>query len=131
MDDPGALADAVGDMSQGLDYCEVATDPPLSATGLRLGYTETGFDELARLLGDERVTVGGLEAVLVRGEGACYLHTYLWSTRAEGRGPVQTEAVVTARTCAAARSAASAVVVAADREPDGAGSVAELLTRAG
>ncbi len=131
VDDPGALVDAVGDMSQGLDYCEVATDPPLSATGLRLDYSETGFDELARLLGGERVMIGGLGAVLVRGEGVCYLHTYLWSTHAEGRGSVQTEAVVTARTCTAARSAASAVVAAADREPDVAGSVAELLTRAG
>lgn len=131
VDDPGALADSGGDISQGLDYCEVATDPPFSATALRLDYNPTGFDELARLLGDERVRVGGLEAVLVRsGRWLCFLHTYLWSTKAEGSGRVQTEAVVSARTCAAARSVASAVVAAADREPDAAGSVAELLTRA-
>lgn len=130
--DPATLVDAVGDMSQGLDHCEVATGAVLSRTAISLGYTETSFDEMVPLIGGEVVSVNGHDAVLNPGEsGLCYLHTYLWSTSAEGRGDVESEAVISASTCKEARTVAASVVTAAGHEPASPGSVSDLLTQGG
>jgi len=130
--DPATLVDAVGDMSQGLDHCEVAAGAVLSRTAISLGYTETSFDEMARLIGGEIVSVNGQDAVLNPGQGGlCYLHTYLWSTSAEGRGDVESEAVISASTCKEARTVAASVVTAADQEPASPSSVSDLLTHGG
>jgi hypothetical protein len=131
--DPATLLDAVGEMTQGLDHCEVATGAVLSRTAISLGYTETPFDEMARLIGGDTVSVNGQDAVIDPGEGGgtCYLHTYLWSTSAEGRGDVEAEAVISASTCKEARTVAVSVVTAAAQEPASPGSVSDLLTHAG
>ena len=130
--DPATLVDAVGEMTQGLDHCEVATGAVLSRTAISLGYTETSFDEMARLIGGEIVSVNGQDAVLNPGEGGlCHLHTYLWSTSAEGRGDVEAEAVISASTCKEARAVAASVATAAGQEPASPGSVSDLLTHGG
>lgn len=127
--DSTMLVDAAGTMSQGLDHCQVATGAVLSRTGIRLGYTDAPFDETARLVGGPIVSVNGQDAVLNPGRGGpCLLHTYLWSTSAEGRGDVHAEAVISAATCKEARNVAASVVTAAGRQPAAPGSVSDLLT---
>lgn len=132
-DDPDLLLDAVGDMSQGLDFCEVATGAAvLARTRLSLDYTQMPFDEMARILKGDRSTVVGQDVVTTdRTKGVCFLHTYLWPSRPQGQGKVWTEAVISAATCGEARTVAGAVITAADREPTSPGSVADLLAATG
>lgn len=130
--DPATLVDAVGDMTEGLDHCEVGTGAVLARTAISLGYTEASFESMARLTGGEVVSVDGQDAVINPGQsGLCYLHTYLWSTSAEGRGDVAAEAVISASTCQEARTVGAAVVTAAGRGPASPGSVSDLLVRSG
>ncbi|WP_139621295.1 hypothetical protein [Nocardioides albidus] len=131
VDDPATLVDTSGGSSQGLDHCEITTGPATSRNELSLQYAEVRFTDLARRLGGNRVRIAGRDAVLVRGDGTCYLHSYLWPTRAEGRGRAHTEAVLSAGTCAEARSVAREVVAASATEPDRPRPVADLLTRGG
>ena len=131
VDDPTVLVDAAGEMTQGLDHCEVGTEPATARTRLTLGDTQMPFDRMAQLLKGERLTVAGQDAVTTTsGPGACYLHTYLWSTELEGRGRVDTEATIAAASCGEARDVAVAVIGAAAEEPAAPGSVADLLVPA-
>ncbi|WP_299930298.1 hypothetical protein [uncultured Nocardioides sp.] len=124
--DSSLLVDAVG-TSEGLDHCEVATGAVLARTTLSLDYTPMSFDELVRRLDGDRVTLAGQDAVVVPDGQTCFVHTYLWESDAEGRGPLRTDAVVHAETCREAQRVTATVIEAAGREPAPAGSVAELL----
>jgi hypothetical protein len=128
--DPGTLVDAVGDMTQGLDHCEVSTGAVLARTTLSIDYARTPLAQVARLLDGELVTVAGQDAVVSAGESGCYVHTYLWSTRAEGRGKVGAQAILRAATCEEARNTAADVVEAAAEEPPAPTDLAELLVPA-
>ena len=55
------------------------------------------------------------------------MHTYLWESDAEGRGPLRTDAVVHAETCKEAQRVAATVIEASRREPAAPGSLSELL----
>lgn len=127
--DASLLVDGVGGPSEGLDHCEIARGAILARTTLGLDYTSMSFDELVRRLDGDRVRLAGRNAVVVRGEQTCFVHTYLWESDAEGRGPLRTDAVVHAATCTKARRVAATVITAAGREPAAPGSVSELLAR--
>lgn len=124
------LVDGVGGPSEGLDHCEIASGAILARTTLGLDYAATPFDEVVRRLGGQRVRLAGQDAVVVSGGQTCFVHTYLWESDAEGRGPLHTDAVVHAETCKEAKRVAGSIIEAAGREPAAAGSVSELLVRA-
>lgn len=124
------LVDGVGGSSEGLDHCAMASGSILARTTLRLDYTPVAFDELVRRLGGDRVRLAGQDAAVARGGQACFVHTYLWESDAEGRGPLSTDAVVRAATCTEARRVTAAVIDAAGRAPAAPGSVSELLLSA-
>lgn len=128
--DSSLLVDGVGGPSEGLDHCEIASGAILARTTLGLDYTPTTFDELVRRLGGDRARLAGQDAVVVRGGQSCFVHTYLWESDAEGRGPLHTDAVVRAANCKEAHRVTATVIEAAGREPAAAGSLSELLVRA-
>ena len=127
--DGSLLVDGVGDPSEGMDHCEIASGAILARTTLGLDYTPTPFDELVRRLDGERVTLADQDAVVVPGGQTCFVHTYLWESDAEGRGPLRTDAVVHAETCKEAQRVAATVIEASGREPAAPGSLSELLLR--
>ncbi len=114
--DDSLLVDDVGEITaRGLDHCEVATGPVLARTSLGLDYSRVPFDELVRLLVGDPIRLAGQDAVVRDGQ-TCFVHTYLWTSAAEGRGPVRTEAVVHAGTCREAERVTAAVIRAARRD---------------
>ena len=127
--DGSLLVDGVGGPSEGMDHCEIASGAILARTTLGLDYTPTPFDELVRRLDGERVTLADQDAVVVPGGQTCFVHTYLWESDAEGRGPLRTDAVVHAETCKEAQRVAATVIEASRREPAAPGSLSELLVR--
>ena len=127
--DGSLLVDGVGGPSEGMDHCEIASGAILARTTLGLDYTPTPFDELVRRLDGERVTLADQDAVVVPGGQTCFVHTYLWESDAEGRGPLRTDAVVHAETCKETQRVAATVIKASQREPAAPGSLAELLLR--
>ena len=127
--DGSLLVDGVGGPSEGMDHCEIASGAILARTTLGLDYTPTPFDELVRRLDGERVTLADQDAVVVPGGQTCFVHTYLWESDAEGRGPLRTDAVVHAETCKEAQRVAATVIEASGREPAPPGSLSELLLR--
>ena len=127
--DGSLLVDGVGGPSEGMDHCEIASGAILARTTLGLDYTPTPFDELVRRLDGERVTLADQDAVVVPGGQTCFVHTYLWESDAEGRGPLRTDAVVHAETCKETQRVAATVIEASQREPAAPGSLAELLVR--
>ena len=115
--DPDLLVDRAGTGPQGLDRCELASGPVLARSGLSIDYTSTPFAEMARLVEGDRVELAGQDAVVNRGRTACFVHTYLWETDAEGRGTVHAEAVARAADCREARDLTRVVIEGAAGEP--------------
>lgn len=128
VDEPDLLVDAAGPLSQGLDHCALEAGPVLARTGLDIDYTPLPFDRLAQLLRGARVTVAGRDAVVSESGTGCFVHTYLWESRARGhRDEVSAEAVVRARDCREARRVTGELIAAAAVAPVAPGSLTDLV----
>lgn len=102
--------------------------PVLARTGLDIDYTPLPFDRLAQLLQGSRVTVAGRDAVVSESGTGCFVHTYLWESRARGRrDEVSAEAVVRARDCREARRVTGELIAAAAVAPVAPGSLTDLV----